>query len=96
MLLHILPGGLINAKIMEVFHKKHGEKKFGFRAILSTVLGEAADGIIFISIMFLGNLPIKDVLIMMVVQPLFKTIIELIVLPVTSKIVVKIKLLPEN
>jgi len=88
-------GGLINAKIMEVMHKKHGEKKFSSRAVLSTLFGEFADGITFISIMFIGVLPIQNVLVMMLLQPLLKTIIEIIVLPVTTKVVIKIKTLPK-
>jgi len=81
-----LAGSLLNARIMATMKKKQGEKGFGWRAILSTLIGESTDSIIFFPIAFWG-VGTKNLLIMMTTQILLKTLFEVIVLPVTWQVV---------
>ncbi len=60
---------------------------FSARAIISTLWGESIDSAIFFPLAFAGNLPWSVILTLMVTQALLKTIYELLVLPVTVKIV---------
>ena len=90
-----LAGSLVNAKLM-VKLKKWDEDKLFLRCILSTLFGEGLDAIIFITIGFLGTMPIEVLIIMIVAQALFKTVYEIIIYPLTSYVIGSVKALPEN
>lgn len=90
-----LVGSLVNAKMM-VFLKKWDEEKLFLRCIVSTLFGEGLDAIIFILIGFLGTMPLEALILMIVVQALFKTVYEIIVYPVTRYVIGSVKKLPEN
>lgn len=90
-----LVGSLVNAKVMVILKKKYEDKLF-FRCIASTLVGEGLDAIIFIFIGFLGTMPLEALLLMIVVQALFKTIYEIIIYPLTRYVIGNIKRLPEN
>lgn len=79
-------GSLINSKVMAAMKLRQGEKGFGWRAILSTLLGETSDSLIFFPIAF-WTLGMKNVIVMMVTQILLKTLYEIVILPVTAKFV---------
>jgi uncharacterized PurR-regulated membrane protein YhhQ (DUF165 family) len=66
-------------------------KFFGIRAIVSTIAGESIDSLLFISIAFAGIFPLNALLAMVVTQTLLKTTYEIIILPITTLIVSKIK-----
>ena len=66
-------------------------KNFSARAILSTVAGEGADSLIFFPLAFGGLMPATELLKMMLVQVVMKTLYEVIVLPVTIRVVKYIK-----
>ena len=83
-----LIGSLINAKVMDVMRN---HKSLMLRCVISTLFGETIDALIFISIMFIGVLDIKVVCIMIITQALAKTIYEIIVYPVTKKVIKTIK-----
>ena len=70
-------------------------KGFGWRAILSSVCGELVDSLVFLPIAFIGQMPLKTLAIMTVMQVLIKTGYEIVILPIT-KIVVKKVLHYEN
>jgi len=89
-----LVGSLVNAKLMVVL-KKWNEEKLFFRCILSTLFGEGLDAIIFITIGFLGTMPVEALIVMIVPQAQFKTVYEVIVYPLTRFVIVKVKGLPE-
>jgi uncharacterized integral membrane protein (TIGR00697 family) len=90
-----LAGSLVNAKLMVVL-KKWNEEKLFFRCILSTLFGEGLDAIIFITIGFLGTMPVEALIIMIVAQALFKTVYEMIVYPLTRYVIRSVKALPES
>ena len=89
-LLSYLFGSLVNSKIL-VKMKDKSEKHFGVRAIMSTLLGEATDSIIFIPIAFLGTMPIKEIISMIILLIILKTLYETICLPITYIVVRKTK-----
>ena len=61
------------------------------RDSLSTIYGEGADSIIFFPLAFGGLMPISELVNLMLVQVLLKTVYEIIVLPVTIRVVKYIK-----
>lgn len=89
-----LVGSLVNAKMMVIL-KKWNEEKLFVRCIVSTLFGEGLDAIIFIFIGFFGTMPLEALLVMILVQALFKTIYEIIVYPLTKIVITKVKGLPE-
>ena len=64
---------------------------FSARAILSTVVGETADSLIFFPVAFGGIVAWKELLIMMGIQIVLKSMYEVIILPVTIRVVKAIK-----
>jgi hypothetical protein len=90
-LLAFLVGSFINAYVMSRMKLASGGKHFSARAILSTVAGEGADSLIFFPLAFGGLMPPEELLKMMLVQVVLKTVYEIIVLPVTIRVVKVIK-----
>ncbi len=91
-----LAGSFINAYVMsrmKVF--SHG-KNFSVRAVLSTVAGESADSLLFFPLAFGGLMPVSELLKMMLVQVVLKTLYEVIILPVTVRVVRYIKRVDES
>lgn len=85
-----LIGSLINAKLM-VYLKGKYENKLFFRCISSTFAGEGMDALIFITIGFLGTMPVSALLTMIVAQTLFKTAYEVVVYPLTRHVIHNVK-----
>jgi uncharacterized PurR-regulated membrane protein YhhQ (DUF165 family) len=67
------------------------ERRFSRRAILSTLIGEGADSLIFFPLAFGGLMPASELAKMMVLQVTAKTLYEIIVLPLTTQVVKYIK-----
>ncbi len=86
-----LLGSFLNAFIMSKFKIITKGKGFSVRAVLSTLAGEGADSILFITIAFAGIFPVKALLVMILTQALIKTAFEVAVLPLTVLIVNKVK-----
>lgn len=83
-----LIGSFVNAKIMDVLRN---HKSLMLRCVLSTLFGETIDAMIFISIVFIGIMDFKTVCSMIITQAMFKTLYEIIVYPITKKVIRKIK-----
>ena len=66
-------------------------RNFSARAIWSTVVGETADSLIFFPVAFGGVIAWKELLIMMGIQIVLKSMYEVIILPVTIRVVKAIK-----
>ena len=82
-----LIGSFLNAFVMSRMKVASKGKGFGVRAILSTLVGESADSIIFVSIAFAGIFPISVLLTMIFTQAVLKTVYEILILPVTIGVV---------
>jgi len=86
-LLAYLTGSFLNAFVMSKVKILMKGKDFSVRAILSTLVGEAADSFIFIIIAFAGNLPFSILIGMIFTQATIKTIYEIVILPFTILVV---------
>lgn len=88
-----LVGSLVNAGIM-VRMKEKLRKYLMLRCVLSTLIGEGIDAVIFISIAFYGTMPLETLLIMIAAQAAFKTLFEVVFYPLTRSVIKKVELLP--
>lgn len=86
-----LSGSFANAFIMSRMKVMSKGKNFSLRAILSTLVGEGLDSMVFISVAFIGIIPAKELLMMVLAQTFIKTAYEIVVLPVTILVVNKVK-----
>lgn len=86
-----LVGSFLNAYVMSKMKVASGGKNFSARAILSTLAGESADSLIFFPIAFIGLIPPDELLIMIGTQAVLKSLYEVIILPITIKVVKYIK-----
>ncbi len=82
-------GDFINDRVFKRMKEKHpsSHKGFGFRAIISSFAGEVVDSLIFLPIAFLGQMPINNLVVMLIMQVLIKTGYEIVILPITYKVV---------
>lgn len=90
-LLAYLVGSFLNAYIMSRFKVLTRGKGFSIRAIVSTLVGEGADSLIFIIVAFAGIFPVGVLFTMVLTQAIIKTVYEIAVLPLTVWVVGKVK-----
>jgi queuosine precursor transporter len=90
-LLAFVLGDFVNDRVFRKMKEKYPNsiKGFGWRAILSSVCGELVDSLIFLPIAFIGQMPLKTLAIMTVMQVLIKTGYEIVILPITRLVVKK-------
>lgn len=86
-LLAFLLGSFLNAYIMSRMKISSRGKHFSARAVVSTLAGESADSLIFFPLAFGGLVPVEELLKLMAIQIFAKTAYEIVVLPVTIRIV---------
>ncbi|MFS2757413.1 queuosine precursor transporter [Bacteroides thetaiotaomicron] len=90
-LMAFLVGSFLNAYVMSKMKIASQGRNFSARAILSTIVGETADSLIFFPIAFGDIIAWKELLIMMGLQIVLKSMYEVIILPVTIRVVKVIK-----
>lgn len=90
-LLAFLAGSFLNAYVMSRMKLAQGGRNFAARAIWSTVAGEAADSCIFFPVAFGGLIGWRELLVMMALQIVLKTLYEVLILPVTIRVVKAVK-----
>jgi queuosine precursor transporter len=90
-LIAYLLGSFLNAYVMSKFKVLTRGKGFSVRAVVSTLVGEGADSLIFITVAFAGIFPVYAILTMISTQALIKTVYEIAVLPLTIWVVKKVK-----
>jgi uncharacterized integral membrane protein (TIGR00697 family) len=86
-----LVGGFSNSIVISRLKVVMEGRHLWIRAILSTVIGEALDSILFVTIAFIGTIPLRQINSMIVFQYLFKLIFELVFMPVTCYLIGKVK-----
>lgn len=91
-----LSGSMINAYVMSKMKVASGGRHFSARAIVSTLWGETTDSVIFFPIAFAGILPWEVIGSLIVSQALLKTGYEVIILPVTIRVVKFLKRIEAN
>ena len=80
-------GSFINAYVMSKMKVSSNGKNFSLRAILSTILGETTDSLIFFPLALGGVVPNSELPVLIVSQIVLKTLYEIVILPITIQIV---------
>lgn len=89
--LAFLVGSFVNAAVISRMKVRSCGRRFPLRAIVSTILGEACDSIIFFPIALLGIVPLEQMPLFVLWQVTLKTLYEVIILPVTVRVVKYVK-----
>ena len=84
-------GSMINAWVMSRMKVASAGRHFSLRAIVSTLLGEGADSLIFFPLAFGEILQWSEIISLTVAQTLLKTAYETIILPITIYAVKRLK-----
>ena len=82
-----LVGSFLNAYVMSRMKLASAGHNFSWRAIASTLVGESADSLIFFPIAFGGLIAWPELLVMMGVQIALKSLYEVVMLPITIRVV---------
>ena len=82
-----LCGQLSNSWTLVVIKKRTAEKKLWARLIGSTIVGEFVDTVVFTMIASLGRLSFKEFLNYFVVGYVYKTMMEVVLLPITYRVI---------
>lgn len=90
-LLAFLVGSFLNAWVMSRMKLASQGRHFSLRAVVSTLVGETADSLIFFPIAFTGLMPIEEMWKLMAIQIVAKTLYEILILPITIRVVVWVK-----
>lgn len=90
-LLAFLCGSFVNAYIISRMKIIYRGKNFPLRAIVSTVAGETVDSLVFFPIAFWGVISPADLMMLIMTQIILKSLYEVLILPVTSRLVKKLK-----
>lgn len=91
-------GDLANDRVFKKMKEKYPDshKGFSLRAIISSLVGEIVDSLIFFPIALGGQLPTSALITMMITNTLLKTGYELVILPVTTLVVKKVSAYEER
>lgn len=90
-LLAFVCGSMANSWVMSKMKVATEGKGFFARAIISSLVGESIDSVIFFPIAMFGIMKWYDVFMIMVTQVIVKTVYEIIILPVTALVVKQLK-----
>jgi uncharacterized integral membrane protein (TIGR00697 family) len=86
-----LVGQLLNSYVLVKIKEKTREKYLWLRLIGSTAVGELADTIVFCTIAFYGILTGIDFIKYVVIGYLYKTLLEVVLLPITYRVIKFVK-----
>lgn len=91
-LISFLIGDYVNDKVFSRMKSKriNSHKGFSVRAIISSFCGEFVDSCIFVPLVFVGQMAIETIIEIIIVELSVKIIYEIIILPVTNCIVKKV------
>ena len=84
-------GSFANAYVMSKMKLRDGGRHFSWRAILSTIAGESLYSLIFFPLALGGVVPTPELPKLMLWQVVLKTLYEVIALPITIRVVKKLK-----
>ena len=86
-----LVGSFLNAYVMSRMKLRSRGRHFSLRAVASTLAGETADSLLFFPIAFGGLIGWRELAAMMAVQVVLKSLYEVLVLPLTVRVVRLVK-----
>lgn len=84
-------GSFVNAYVMSKMKLSSGGKNFSLRAVVSTIFGESVDSVIFFPLALWGVVPTEELPWLILWQVFLKTAYEVVVLPLTIRIVRYVK-----
>lgn len=90
-LLALMFGDWANDIVFKKFKKSESHEGFGFRAIVSSLVGELVDSLIVVPILFLGVAPLTSIIMMIVTEVVIKVGYEIVILPITKKVMRKVE-----
>lgn len=90
-LMAFLVGSFLNAYVMSRMKVMTNGKYFSLRAVVSTLIGESADSLVFFPIAFAGIVPADELVLLIITQAVLKSAYEVIILPITVKVVNYVK-----
>lgn len=91
-----LSGSFLNAYVMSKMKIMQRGRGFSLRAVVSTIVGEGADSLVFFTIAFAGIIPQHALLMLVLTQTAMKTGYEILALPVTNLVVKWVKKLEQT
>lgn len=94
-LIAFLCGSFTNAYVLSKMKVLQKGKNFSLRAMASTVAGETVDSLIFFPIAFGSIIKGMDLVSLMLTQIVMKSLYEFLILPITSRLVKKLKQVEE-
>lgn len=86
-----LTGSFLNAMVMSKMKIMQKGRNFSLRAVISTLIGEGADSIVFFSLAFYGVIPNEALVMLVLTQTGMKTAYEILILPITNRVVKWVK-----
>ncbi len=86
-----LAGSFVNAYVMSRMKLASQGRNFSARAVVSTLLGEGVDSLIFFPCAYLGLLPFNEMLTVLFLEVTLKVGYEIAVLPLTRRVVKYVK-----
>jgi queuosine precursor transporter len=89
--LGFLVGQLLNAYVLVWIKERTQERKLWARLLGSTVIGQFADTLVFCTIAFYGVITGGDFITYVIVGFVYKTAVEVILLPVTYRVIAVVK-----
>lgn len=90
-----LVSNLLNSLVLVKLKERYYNLLF-VRCVVSTAIGESLDSIIFITLSFWGVFSIDVIISMICCQAVFKTLYEIIIYPVTRKVIFYIRKLDDG
>ncbi len=82
-----LAGQLLNAWVMDLMHRRTAGRMLRSRLIVSTLVGELADTVLFCTIAFAGIITGVDFVMYIVLGYTVKVLAEVVLLPVTTRLI---------
>lgn len=80
-------GDLVNDRVFRRLKRKHiGMEGFKFRAFVSSLCGQVVDSTLFVTIAFLFDMPLSEIVPMIGLNIFAKTGYEVVILPITFKV----------
>lgn len=80
-------GSFLNAYVMSKMKIFQKGRNFSIRAVVSTIVGEGADSLVFFTLAFSGVISTRDLIALILTQTAMKTGYEIIALPLTNVLV---------
>jgi len=84
-------GSFLNAYVMSKMKIMQRGKNFSIRAVVSTIVGEGADSLVFFTIAFTGVISRHQLILLILTQTALKTAYEIVALPLTNYVVNRVK-----